>query len=81
MLQIQGKMKQDDYQSLNNVIHYLIVVKMESVQVEQTLLNKLFLKNDRIIFLVIKLIAKTITLMDIIITAEEIKPETLEFRP
>ena len=41
----------------------------------------ILLKNDRIIFLVIKLIAKTITLMDIIIRAEEIKPETLEFRP
>jgi hypothetical protein len=41
----------------------------------------ILLKNDRIIFLVIKLIAKTITLMDIIIRADEIKPETLEFRP
>ena len=41
----------------------------------------ILLKNDRIIFLVIKFIANTITLIDIIIRAEEIKPETLELRP
>ena len=41
----------------------------------------ILLKNDKIIFLVIKFIANTITLIDIIIRAEEIKPETLELRP
>ena len=41
----------------------------------------ILLKNDRIIFLVIKFIANTITPIDIIIRAEEIKPETLELRP
>ena len=41
----------------------------------------ILLKNDRIVFLVIKFIANTITPIDIIIRADEIKPETLEFRP
>ena len=41
----------------------------------------ILLKNDKIIFLVIKFIANTITLIDIIIRVEEIKPETLELRP
>ncbi len=41
----------------------------------------ILLKNDRIIFLVIKFIAKTITPIDIIIRADVIKPETLVFRP
>ena len=36
----------------------------------------ILLKNDRIVFLVIKLIANTITTIDIIIRAEAIKPET-----
>ena len=41
----------------------------------------ILLKNDRIVFLVIKFIAKTITPIDIIIRADVIKPETLVFRP
>ena len=41
----------------------------------------ILLKNDRIIFLVIKFITKTITPIDIIIRADVIKPETLVFRP
>ena len=41
----------------------------------------ILLKNDRIIFLVIKFIAKTITPIDIIIRADVIKPETFVFRP
>ena len=36
----------------------------------------ILLKNDRIVFLVIKFIAYTITPIDIIIRAEAIKPET-----
>jgi hypothetical protein len=41
----------------------------------------ILLKNDRIVFLVIKFIINTITLIDIIIRAEVIKPEIAEFRP
>ena len=41
----------------------------------------ILLKNDRIVFLVIKFITNTITLIDIIIRADAIKPETLVFRP
>lgn len=41
----------------------------------------ILLKNVRIVFLVIKFITNTITLIDIIIRADAIKPETLVFRP
>ena len=41
----------------------------------------ILLKNDRIVFLVIKFIINTITLIDMIISAEVIKPEIAEFRP
>jgi hypothetical protein len=41
----------------------------------------ILLKNDRIVFLVIKFIINTITLIDMIIRAEVIKPEIAEFRP
>lgn len=41
----------------------------------------ILLKNVRIVFLVIKFITNTITLIDIIIRADVIKPETLVFRP
>ena len=41
----------------------------------------ILLKNDRIVFLVIKFIANTITPIDTIIRADAIKPETFVFRP
>jgi hypothetical protein len=41
----------------------------------------ILLKNDRIVFLVIKFIANTITPIDMIIRAEAIKPEAVVFRP
>ena len=41
----------------------------------------ILLKNDRIVFLVIKFIARTIILIDTIIRPEAIKPETFVFRP
>ena len=41
----------------------------------------ILLKNDRIIFLVIKFITITIKLIAIIKTPEVIKPETLALRP